>query len=169
MSFLQWYMQTVIPIAALADIAIMIGGVAYVAVKLRKHRFNLRWPFWKDESGVAAVEAAIVMPVVLVMFCGAMVLAQAMNQKTTVAYVAEACAMAGARVLAQGGNQTQIQAAAQSVFDGNSGLWIFGAQPSLQSVTLNGNNVVVTVASTSAPIFPLPGFGTLAATATATD
>ncbi|HUI12992.1 MAG TPA: TadE/TadG family type IV pilus assembly protein [Xanthobacteraceae bacterium] len=166
MSFLQWYMATVMPVAALADIAIMIGGVAYVAVKLRKRRMKR---FSSDESGVAAVEAAIVMPVVLVMFCGAMVLAQAMNQKTTVAYVAEACAMAGARVLAQGGNQTQIQAAAQSVFDGNSGLWIFGAQPSLQSVTLNGNNVVVTVASTSAPIFPLPGFGTLAATATATD
>lgn len=170
MSFLQWYMATVIPAAGALDCLIAVGALAYVAFKLRKRRRNVKASgFSADESGVAAVEAAIVMPVVLVMFCGAMVLAQAMNQKTTVTFVAGASAAAGARVLAQQGNLSQVQQAAQQVFSANAGLWLFGAQASLQSVTLSGNNVVVTVSASSSPIFPLPGFGTLTATATATD
>lgn len=127
--------------------------------------------FWRDTRGVAAIEAAIVMPVVLFAFLGAFTIMQAMNLRSTTAFVAQACANAGARVLSQqnNGGLPAVQAAAQSVFTANNGLWIFGATPTLGTVTINGSNVQVTVTASGPPLFPMPGLSTLSASVTATD
>lgn len=161
--FLRWYYATIIPAAAVLDCFLYAGCVVFVARKLwRRFRQNV--------EGVAAVEFAIIAPVFIALIAGATVIFQAEQQKSTATFVAQASAAAGARALAQGGALAQVQNAAQQVFTSNSQLWIFGATPSLQSVTLDvNNNVAVTVTATSSPVIPLPGFMTLSATSTATD
>jgi Flp pilus assembly protein TadG len=125
--------------------------------------------FIRNDHGTVAIEAAIVFPVLLAFMVGCVVIFQAEQQRSTAAYVAQACASAAARVLALG-NMTLAQAEAQKIFDANAALWIFGASPSLGDVTSSdGVMVSCTVSSTSNPAMPLPGMGILSASVTATD
>jgi hypothetical protein len=125
--------------------------------------------FRRDRNGVAAIEAAIIFPVLLAFTIGCIVIFQAEQQRSTAAYIAQACASAASRVLAVG-NMSEAQAEAQKIFDSNSALWIFGASPSLGDVTSSdGVMVSCTVSSTSNPVMPLPGLGILSASVTATD
>jgi Flp pilus assembly protein TadG len=125
--------------------------------------------FIRDDQGAVAIEAAIIFPVLLAFTIGCVVIFQAEQQRSTAAYIAQACASAAARVLAQG-NMTEAQAEAQQIFNANAGLWIFGASPSLGDVTSSdGVMVSCTISSTSNPVMPLPGLGALSASVTATD
>jgi Flp pilus assembly protein TadG len=171
-TFLQWYMSTILPAAGALDCLIALGCCGYVVIRLRKHRFNLRWPFGRDERGAVAVEFAIVFPVMLACCMGTLVTWQAMQQRSTAAYVAQACAAIGRGILNQqnNGGLPAVQAAAQQVFSANAGLWLFNASPQLASVTLDGNgDVVCTVTATSSPIVPVPGISQLSASVTAAD
>jgi Flp pilus assembly protein TadG len=152
--FFMWYLGA----AGLFDVVFTISVGAW---------------FWRrfirDDHGTVAIEAAIVFPVLLAFMFGCTVIFQMEQQRSTAAYVAQACASAAARVLAQG-NMTLAQTEAQKIFDANAALWIFGASPSLGDVTSSdGVMVSCTVSSTSNPVMPLPGLGALSASVTATD
>jgi Flp pilus assembly protein TadG len=126
----------------------------------------------RDDNGVVAIEAAILFPILLLLFMGAMTLMQGMHQRMTAQFVAQASAAVGRTILntPNNGGLPAIQQAAQAVFSANQPLFMFGAQASLDSVTLDANNnVVVSVTATSSPLFPLSGIGNMTASVTATD
>jgi len=119
---------------------------------------HLRECLWPDETGLAAVEAALVLPVLLIAFLGFFQLACWQSMVSSTQWVAQAAAYQATH----GGDPA-------AVVQANAGAFLFGAQASLTGCVSNGEMVTCTVSATMPPLFPVVGLSSFTTTSTATD
>lgn len=128
--------------------------------------------FAGDVRGVTAVEAGFILPLFCVAILGAVDVYQAMQQRSAVNFAATSAALIGGRTLKKSEPTTcdPAKAAAQAAYEAavQSGIFMFGAQPSLGSMECTNDNTAmqVTVSSTSNALFPLIGLPQFSATVT---
>lgn len=107
-----------------------------------------------NDEGVAMVETALVLPVLLIAFLGLFQLGAWQSMVSSTTWLAQAATYQQVH----GGNPSAVVAA-------NAGAFLFGAQPTLVGCTAD----TCTVSATMPPLFPLVGVGNFTTTSSATD